>query len=278
MPVTGQPLFAHWPAIADRIERAPGVALFLDFDGTLTWFQPRPEDVALPAATRRTLARLAAHPRVRVWVISGRNQADVRAKVRIAGVRCLGLHGWEGREAESIPEDTRRALEQLKPQLRDSLAELPRVWVEDKGAVIAVHYAYAAPADAARAREVVTAAVTPWNGRFRKVAGDRQVEVSPTQVQDKGAAARREWIAHGRTWLPIFVGDDVVDEPAFAALASGITVRVSPTAPTAAHYRVSNVRQVGAFLDRLWRASGASPRLAAPGLVPALAPPQSATP
>lgn len=254
MPVTGRPLFAHWPEIAARIGSAPGVALFLDFDGTLTGFQPRPDDVALPAATRRTLAHLASHPRARVWVISGRTQADVRSKVRVAGVRCLGLHGWEGRESESIPEDTRRILEQLKPHLRAALQELGRVWVEDKGAVIAVHYAYASPADAARAREVVASAVSPWNGRFRRVAGERQIEISPHQVQDKGAAAVREWTAHGRTWLPVFVGDDVVDEPAFAALASGITVRVSPGAPpTAARYRVSNVRQVSAFLERLRR-------------------------
>jgi trehalose-phosphatase len=200
---------------------------------------------------RRMLAGLAEHPRVDVCVISGRNQSDVRSRVRIPKVRCLGLHGWEGRGDEAIPAETREILESLKPMLRQALQREPQVWLEDKGMVIAVHYAYASPSGVERARSVVMGAVAPWNGRFRTVAGERQVEIAPTEVGDKGAAALREWQALGRRSLPIFIGDDVVDEPAFEALASGITIRVSRTAATAAHFRVAGVRQVQAFLHRL---------------------------
>ena len=90
-------LFHHWTQVANRFESSPAIALFLDFDGTLAPLKPRPEDVWLDDATRRTLLRLTRSPRFRVWIVTGRRRADVRARVRVTGIRYLGLHGWEGR-------------------------------------------------------------------------------------------------------------------------------------------------------------------------------------
>ena len=92
----------------ERFDANPPIALFLDFDGTLVPLQARPEDVWLDDATRRTLSRLVRSPRFRVWIMSGRRRADVRARVRVPGIRYLGLHGWEGRNAEAITEEARR--------------------------------------------------------------------------------------------------------------------------------------------------------------------------
>ena len=89
-------------ALTKLLRKAPHVALFLDFDGTLTPLRQRPEDVALDAETRTVLSRLANHSRVTVWVISGRRLEDVRRRADVPRVRCAGLHGWE--RSSNAPE------------------------------------------------------------------------------------------------------------------------------------------------------------------------------
>ena len=84
-------LLQGWPTVAERLQSARTVALFLDFDGTLAPLRLRPDQARLPAPSRCALRRLACSPRLRIWVISGRRQADVCRRVAIPGVRCLGL-------------------------------------------------------------------------------------------------------------------------------------------------------------------------------------------
>jgi len=60
----------------------------------------------------------------------------------------------------------------------------------------------------------------------------------------------------GRGTLPVFVGDDAVDEPAFAALTAGITIRVGRPGHTRARFRLAGVKQVRVFLERLSREIG----------------------
>src|SRR5207244_4352464 len=92
--------------------------------------------------------------------------------------------------------------------------------------------------------------------------GGREVfDFVPRVRWSKGEAAR--WIVHraGRT-LPrgsrvvLYAGDDATDEAAFAALKGrALTVRVG-NGPSAANYRVRDVREMQAVLRRLAVALG----------------------
>src|SRR5262249_53939264 len=129
-------LFACWGSVSARIRSAPCVALFLDFDGTLTPLQPRPEGVRLGASVRRTIQSLGRDPRVRVCVISGRRRQDVRQRVRIPGIRYLGLHGWEGHGTQVLDQETHRVLDEIKTIIGKIAIKAPGAWVEDKGPVV----------------------------------------------------------------------------------------------------------------------------------------------
>ena len=244
-------LFACWSEVAQGIHSASAIALFLDFDGTLSALRPRPEEVRLSSATRRIVSILARKPGVRVWVISGRRRADVRDRIRIAGVRYLGLHGCEGRHSVSIKEETREALERLKTRASQLVQETPATWLEDKDVILTIHHATASACDVSRVRREMTRAILPLNGLFRGIAGERSFELMPTEMGDKGTAVRHEWAFSSRAALPVFVGDDAVDEPAFAALTEGITIRVGRPGQTRAHFWLSNVAQVRTFLEQL---------------------------
>ena len=76
MPDALRHLFVGWNEVARRLRNAPSIALFLDFDGTLSPLRPRPEDVRLSGSMRSIVSNLARKAHVRVWVISGRRRAD----------------------------------------------------------------------------------------------------------------------------------------------------------------------------------------------------------
>ncbi len=90
-----QPLLKHWEEVAARIRKARRVALFLDFDGTLAPVVPMPRDAQIPAATKIILRRLLRNPNVALTVISGRRRKDLMQRAAVAGLRYLGLYGWE---------------------------------------------------------------------------------------------------------------------------------------------------------------------------------------
>src|SRR5689334_20767282 len=201
------------------------VALFLDFDGTLAEFCLRPEEVSLARATHLALARLAANARFRVCVISGRRRADVQCRTKIAGVHYLGLHGWENGAPPHLDRDTRLLMDRMRQTLALNIRDLPAIRLEDKGAALSVHYRGAPEAQVPEARTVVHAALAAASP-MRLFHGHKVWEILPRSIGDKGAAVQRQLQLLPPNALPLYVGDDRADEPAFQALPHGITVRV----------------------------------------------------
>ena len=243
-----RPLFACWDEVAPRLASSRMVALFLDFDGTLAGIRPRPEMVSVHPAARRALATLARSPRFRVWVISARRRADIRARLRVPSVRYLGLYGWERGSSVPPPESP---VFHVKNFLAGALPAHPAVWIEDKQHTIAVHYRGAPDAVTRAAGELLQRAVCPWRSRLRIAPGKCVWEIVPLDFADKGAAVRRELAGLPTRALPVYVGDDLSDEPAFAAVPHGVGIRVGAHRSTRARYRLDGSEQVCHFLEKL---------------------------
>src|SRR5690349_9580897 len=98
-PFSRAPILGHVAALSDllleRLAAEPDRAgLFLDFDGVLAPIVERPEDAAPPPETRAELERLVARYAL-VAVVSGRAGDDVRGRLGVEGVVCVGSHGLE---------------------------------------------------------------------------------------------------------------------------------------------------------------------------------------
>ncbi len=246
-------LFNSWSHVIRRLRSRRTIALFLDFDGTLTPLRPRPEDVQLDEETRTTLSHLAQSPRFRVWVVSGRRRADIRARVRVPGIRYLGLHGWEGRASNCVPEETRRVVSCAKNWIGSLLLSTPGIWIEDKEVTFAIHYRSVSEKGVREARQLLHGVLEAFEGLLQLIKGKKVWEVVPREIEDKGAAVKQELSAIGRDAVPVYVGDDRMDEPAFEACSSGVSVRVGRICRSKARYRLSSVAQVQQFLENLGR-------------------------
>jgi trehalose-phosphatase len=243
-----RPLFACWNEVETRLAGSRTIALFLDFDGTLVPIRPRPEMVRVHPAVRRSLAALARSPRFQVRVISARRRADVQSRLRVPSVRYLGLYGWE-RTSDAVHPSS--AVRHVRVFLARALPAHPGVWIEDKFHTIAVHYRGAPPWLASIVAERVHRAVASWRTRLRVRPGKCVWEVVPADIGNKGVAVRRELAAIPGRALPVYIGDDISDEAAFAALPDGLCVRVGTDCRSRARYRVDDAADVRSFLERL---------------------------
>ncbi|HEV2177339.1 MAG TPA: trehalose-phosphatase [Terriglobia bacterium] len=255
-PRPGRPphLFDRWHEVEGRLRAAQRLALFLDFDGTLAPIRRRPGEVWLGRSTRAALDRLLRHGRSDLWIISGRRLADLQRRVGVDGAHYLGLFGWEESDSASLSVPATQLMLWAGRVLKEFLASLDGVWIEEKGAAIAIHYR-GAPRHAVRlAHGRVEGFLETFEPGLRMVWGKKVWELLPREVRGKGESLRRFIAKQAPGTLTVYAGDDTEDEDAFRALPNAITVRVGSRAQTAAGFRLDNPKQVREFLERLERA------------------------
>lgn len=235
------------------------LALFLDYDGTLSPIMPRPDLAVLSDAMRDTLSRLGHH--CTLAIISGRARADVHKLVAIENIYYAGNHGFEiegPHQSEikyEVGQEFIQAIDQIYSLIEDQLQSIEGVLIEHKTLSLSVHYRLAAARDV----PTIESAIDSTLGKFpnlRKHHGKKVFEVRPNLDWDKGKAVL--WLLDALQLdhvgvLPMYIGDDVTDEDAFRALTGrGIGILVSNKQPeTAAEYILQDTDEVQRFLDRL---------------------------
>ena len=224
----------RWSALRGRLGPLvadPGsTAILTDFDGTLSAIVQDPAEATLIDGAAEVLERLAAKFAV-VAVVSGRPVAFLQDRLdpylhpapyaddaRATPVQLVGLYGleWSGRDGsvtvEAGAEPWREVVSGAVDRLRASAPA--GVLVEPKGLTVTVHWRNAPAganwADTAVAGEVERTRLQPHPGR-------QSVELRPPVAVDKGSVVRR--LVKGCT-AACYLGDDLGDLPAFAALST----------------------------------------------------------
>ena len=255
---------------AERIQRAltrwlgdrQAVALFLDYDGTLTPLVDDPATAVLAEDARQLLRQASATPRLDVTIVSGRALSDLSTLVNVPGLTYVGNHGFEI-EGPGVSfrheklDRFRRALDEAATDLR-ALA-VPGARVEHKGCTLSFHLrgVERVSADAARDR----ASSILRRRHLRATLGNAVVEGRPTVDWHKGHAVlyvlRQR---HGADWpartRALYIGDDMTDEDAFRSLRGiGRSIWVGPGQSEWADFRLPDPDAVLRLLR--WLASGA---------------------
>src|SRR4029077_12071741 len=233
------------------------LAVFLDYDGTLTPIVSHPGDAWRSDSMRPTLCLLAA--RVPVAILSGRDLDDVRGRVHVDGIVYAGSHGFDiagaGGYNREFGAPYHTVLDAAEAELREALDEIPGAQLERKHFSVAAHYRNVNENDAFRVALAMDA-VAARHRELRRMDGRKVYELLPDIDWNKGKAAL--WLLEtlgldSRNALPIYIGDDRTDEDAFRALEKrgvGILVSEHPQ-ETAASYRLTNFEEVERFLGEL---------------------------
>ena len=234
-------------------------AVFLDYDGCLSPIVKDPDKAVMTEEMRDTLRRLADV--CSVAVVSGRDRANVEKLVQLDNLYYAGSHGFDisgpnnmhiepGGAKEAIP-----ALDKANKTLDERLKDVEGVLVERKRYAIAVHYRNVPDNQVNRVLQV-TEEVIAQHPELKKGPGKKIMELKPNLDWHKGKAVlwlMEELDLNQPDILPIYIGDDITDEDAFATLqGQGIGVMVGEhDEQTAAEYRLENVEEVQVFLEAL---------------------------
>ena len=197
----------------------PLSAVLLDVDGTILDLAPTPLEVVVPPDLTVALERLSKRTGGALAFVSGRPLAELDLFFQPLKLPTIAGHGAELRFGDGF---VARANVFLDPHLKAELARVaddrPGVVVEDKNYSMALHYRQAQHLGHEVRDEVSAICARYPSTAIEILPGKSVVEVKQPSF-NKGTSVR-ELMQHppfkGRR--PIFIGDDVTDEAAFAVL------------------------------------------------------------
>lgn len=234
-------------------------AIFLDYDGCLTPIVQRPEMAVLTDDMRLALQELATV--TKVAVVSGRDRQNVAELVQLDNLYYAGSHGFDitgpgGMASEpGGAKAALSALDKADTMLQEKLRQVEGSQVERKRYAIAVHYRNVADDQVETVRKAVDEVLNSMP-ELKIGLGKKIYELKPNIDWHKGKAVM--WLMEELglskgNYIPLYIGDDITDEDAFAELqGQGIGILVGEhDDKTAATYRLESVDEVRVFLEDL---------------------------
>jgi len=207
-------------ATAPLVADLRACAILLDIDGTILDIAPTPREVWVPPALRHTLALLQDRTGGALALVSGRPLNDIDLIFAPLQLAAVGGHGAELRPLPGT-EPQRRAVA-LSPELKRMLATLaelgPGILVEDKGYSLALHYRLAPELGEALHAAVAGICRQVPPDSVEILSGKSVLEVKPARVNKAIAVRELMKYAPFRDRRPVFIGDDVTDEPVFGVI------------------------------------------------------------
>ncbi len=229
-------------------------AMFLDVDGTLVDIAPAPGAVAVASGLVQDLALVFGKLDGALALVSGRTIAALDTFFQPLMLPAAGAHGAELRLSPG-PSAIVPAGEALSPGLRRKLIKLGAdagLVTEDKGVSVALHYR-GQPTIAERLRAAIADLLAAEDDPALAILDGHCVFEAKRSTYDKGTAVHA-FMANppftGRR--PVFIGDDITDESAFATVAAleGTGLSVGRPFPSA-HMWFENAAEVRAWLTAL---------------------------
>lgn len=235
---------------------APGErwALFLDVDGTLLGFADDPRTVSAGATLLAALDDLHRILDGALALVSGRTLAELDRVFAGPAWTLVGLHGLELRHADGMSRqwpvaaaDQRR----MRAAAQDLAGRFTGVQQESKDVAVALHCRLA-PGQFPPLLAAARAAARRLPG-YEVQPGNLVVEFKPVGMDKGRAVAELMGSPPFAGRLPVYVGDDLTDEHAFAWVnaAGGISVRVGWREPTAARCALPDPAAVMHWLRRV---------------------------
>ncbi len=229
--------------------------LFLDYDGTLSWFKKDPESARPDEQLYDILKDLSKDSKNTVVIISGRDKETLERWFDPEwNIHFIAEHGvWlrePGLEWQMMEPINNIWKESVLPLLEYYVDQTPMTFIENKNFSLVWHYRKADPdLGNQRAWELKDELRTlTSNLNLEIMDGDKVLEIKYSGI-NKGKAALHK-LGNNPYDLILAVGDDWTDEYTFDAMPQGAyTIKVG-TKTTKASYYIESVDMVREMLSR----------------------------
>ena len=225
--------------------------LFLDVDGTLLELKNRPSQVVSSRRLIRLLKGLSDSLDGALALVSGRSIIDLDRIFTPLQFPLIGMHGLEQRLycGNTMMMGGNEKLNTIKTKMKAFAKVYNGIFIEDKGASIALHYRQCPQAKNA-AFSLVNELLSKNIG-LHLVNGKMVYEIC-THKTDKGVGISKLLKTYPFSErIPIFIGDDQTDEAGFEFVNSvgGLSIVVGESSNSIAKYRLSSVGEVVSWLE-----------------------------
>ncbi|WPU66782.1 trehalose-phosphatase [Peredibacter starrii] len=252
-------IIKSWRNFAQFID-GKEMALFLDFDGTLSEIVPDHHDAQMVEEIRPVLTRISDS--IKVAIISGRDRKDVKARVGIDGLFYAGCHGYDIsgpgcfhfqiEEAEEASSEMNEAIKQIESHAD----KYPGLSIERKKYFTAIHYRNVDSSLHQSLKNEINDLVKSFK-KLEVRRGKMVFDLAPKLKWNKGEAVKKLCevldMAPGKT-VAVYIGDDLTDEDVFCELHSwgiGIKVGIESMAGTCSDYSLRTPSEVATFLNKI---------------------------
>lgn len=242
------------PAAA-RVRAARSRLLMLDYDGTLAPFHADREQARPSERMRHVLRAISSRPGCALAVVSGRPIRELRAFLPDLTAHWVGENGWEqcGPDGQLVTHEPAAATRhRLGLAYRATSACGLGARLERKRTAIVIHTRGVEPE---LGRRMVERCRVLWATFFERDGlmleeTDGGLELRAAD-RSKGTAVAALMRTVGPDALPVYIGDDLCDEPAFRQVRPlGVTLRVGThPRPTSAEWSLDCVEAVRRFLE-----------------------------
>ncbi|MFD1261813.1 trehalose-phosphatase [Entomomonas asaccharolytica] len=228
------------------------IALFLDFDGTLTPIVDHPCNVLISTDTRFLLKQLALYCEGALAIITGRTIKDIDSLLSLKSLYVAGIHGaeWRTQSKTFFAACFEKDIAQVTAKIKDLLKRFPEVWLEDKSYSIAIHYR-AMPSIEQKLFSALQEIISDYQN-LDILLGKMVFEIKNSNINKGKALSKFMEDEPFVNRFPIAIGDDVTDEYAFKKVneLGGYSIKIGE-GETCAKQRLANPKQLHDWLAQL---------------------------
>lgn len=236
--------------------RLRDAALFLDVDGALLEIAARPDEVSVEPMLIDLLRRLSLRCSGAIALVSGRSIAAIDELFGQLLLPAAGLHGFERRDARgmycrhALPAG--EVLARVRRAMTRIAARDPCLMLEDKRFSVALHYRQAPHLEEAIVADVLPVAALAASD-LEVQRGKMVIELRPKSANKGTAVAEFMGEAPFAGRFPIYMGDDLTDEPAFEWVNAhgGLSIAVDVSRQTVAMTHLDSVAEARGWLRSL---------------------------